>query len=91
MTSYQIFAYVVCFAFLILLSVFSAVLITVFYRMQVDLIRRGAEDVAILREYAKRRERSFTVEKMITLVSTVVVALIFFGAFHCDLARQALQ
>ena len=91
MTSYQMFAHAVCFAFLVLLTAFSVTLVILFYKMQVDLIHRGAEDESILREYARRRERSWTLEKVVTTFTSLLLALAFFVLFVLTLRIKVLQ
>ena len=78
MSSYEIYSLLLCFIVLVVLTVLFTIMISLITKYQIRLIRHGAEDEKIIKEYAAAKKRA---EKQRGgWISNLVFAL-FFGVF----------
>ena len=78
MSRYEIYSLLLCFIVLAVLTVLFTVMISLITKYQIRLIRHGAEDEKIIKEYAAAKKRA---EKQRgSWISNVIFAL-FFGVF----------
>ncbi len=78
MSRYEIYSLLLCFIVLAVLTVLFTVMISLITKYQIRLIRHGAEDEKIIKEYAAAQKRA---EKQRgSWISNVIFAL-FFGVF----------
>ncbi len=81
--AYDSYVFILCLIVYVLLTVISAVVVTTITKMSVRLIKHGAEDERIKKEYAKRKKKRKCgiLERIVSLL----FCAIFLGAFAFSL------
>ncbi len=77
--AYDSYVFVLCLIVYVLLTVISVIVVATITKMSIRLIRHGAEDEKIKKEYAKRKKKRKRgiFERLVSLLFCVI----FFGAF----------
>ena len=92
MTQFEIYTLILCLIVFTLLTALSIICIACIFKMQTRLIKVGAEDEKIIKEYEKRKtEKKATFGKAINYALTIIMTAFFVAVFSGSLYINCTQ
>lgn len=89
MTQYEVFVLVLCIIIYVLLASLSTVLLTIIARQKLKLIKSGAEDEQIIKQYKKNSGKERKKCGKFDMIVSILLCTVFFVLFACSVFINA--